>query len=140
MTNEFKYALRMKKVSAPESRKRTLNHEPARLNGVLGLVFRCSVFALLFALSACGERKEDYLTEFRELVGQAQFHPEAKTDSDWGKIVEKRAEFLRKKFVEVHAELTEEELARIDSLDEVLRGTVLRYTKKQKIYEELTKQ
>ena len=54
--------------------------------------------------------------------------------------MEKRAEFLRKKFVEVHAELTEEELARIDSLDEVLRGTVLRYTKKQKIYEELTKQ
>lgn len=101
---------------------------------------RCLALVLVLVLSSCGDKKEKYLTEFQDLVGKAQFHPEAKGEGDWKDIVEERTEFLRKKFVEVHPELTEQELYRIDSLDTVLKQTVLRYTKKQKIFEELMKQ
>ncbi len=101
---------------------------------------RCLALALLLMLGACGDKKEKYLAEFQDLVGKAQFHPEVKKEGDWEDIVKERAEFLRGKFVDVHPQLTERELYVIDSLDNVLKQTVLRYTKKQKIFEELTKQ
>lgn len=100
----------------------------------------CSAVCLLLLLSACGEKKDKYLAEFGHLVDQAQFHPEAKEESDWKDIVEDRTEFLRKEFVEVRADLTPSELARIDSLDAVLKATVLRYSKSQKIFEQLMKE
>lgn len=98
--------------------------------------------ALLFlvVVSSCGDKKENYISEFAELVSTAQFHPAEKTDGDWKDLVEKRRDFMRGKFVKVHADLTLADKAKIDSLDNELKNTVLKYTKNQKVYEAITRE
>lgn len=101
---------------------------------------KCMALLLLITLSSCTDKKEKYLSGFAELVSTAQFHPAEKTDSDWESIVKDRSNFMREKFVDIHPELTSEDKSKIDSLDNVLRRTVLQYTKSQKAFEAITKE
>ncbi len=103
-------------------------------------ILKCAILLLGVALSSCTDKKEKYMTEFADLVNAAQFHPAEKTDGDWKDIVEERTDFMRKKFMDVYSKLTSEDKVKIDSLDNVLKGTVLRYTKSQKVYEAITKE
>lgn len=102
-------------------------------------IIRYTALLLLVVFYSCGNKREKYLAEFEELVSSAQFHPAEKTDKDWRELVDKRKDFLRNKFVKVHADLTPQDKVTIDSLDEVLKETVLKYTKNQKVYEAITR-
>ncbi len=102
---------------------------------------KCVILLLLVqGLSSCADKKVKYLDDFAELVKVAQFHPAEKTDSDWEDVVDDRRDFMREKFVEIHSELSLDELKRIDSLDNVLKATILKHTKSQKVFEAVTKE
>lgn len=103
-------------------------------------IVKYAALLLLVVLSSCGDKREKYIAEFAELVSAAQFHPAEKTDGDWKDIVEQRKDFMRGKFVKVHADLTLEDKAKIDSLDNELKKTVLKHTKNQKVYEAITRE
>ncbi len=107
---------------------------------MMSKMIKYAALLLLIVLSSCGNKREKYLTEFSELVETAQFHPAEKTDKDWKKLVDQRNDFLRNKFVKVHADLTRADKETIDSLDGVLKKTVLEYTKNQKVYEAITRE
>ena len=92
----------------------------------------CMLIGLLFALSllsACSSKQAaSYLVDFQTLTNTALIQPETKTDKEWKLITREHDKLRKQRFVAVHAHLSPTELAQVDSLDNIIYETILKYT------------